>query len=140
MYYYHVGTALWGLPRTEPHVLKASIHPVARQWLIIVYPRRAHLDAGPPQAHDLPGLVHNAFLHVMHQLSAFLGITLDFLPLEELVHHRILETTPIVGGAGGEFDHNLIGITLCSKAEGIHQKFEILVTRDLLQVALSSSL
>src|SRR5262245_28318599 len=77
-----LGTVLWYLPRTEPHVLKASIHPVAGQWLIVVQPRRAYLDACPPQAHDLPGLVHNAFLHVMHQLGAFLGITLDFLPLE----------------------------------------------------------
>ena len=36
-------------------------------------------DACPPHAHDLPGLVHHAFGHVMHQWGALLGLTLDFL-------------------------------------------------------------
>src|SRR5215475_2735308 len=105
---------MWSSPRTEPHVLKASIQPVARLRFIVMNPRRAHLSACPPQAHDFPGLVHNAFLHVMHQLSAFLGSTLDFLLFEELVHHRIFETAPVAGGGGGKFDHDLIGISLSS--------------------------
>src|SRR5262249_60547332 len=118
-------TALWCLPRTEPNVLQASMQPVAGQRLIMVQPRRARLDACPPQAHELPGPVHKAFLHVMHQLGALLGIALDFLPLAELVLHGLLATAPIAGGTGGAYDHDLIGITLCSKADGIHQEVAI---------------
>ena len=51
---------------TEPHVFEPSVQPVARLRFVVADARRPYLNARPPQAHDLPGLLDDAFLHVFH--------------------------------------------------------------------------
>src|SRR5262245_36519659 len=109
----------------QPHVLKATVQPVARHGLVIADTRRAHFEAGPPQAWDHPGLFEDALLHVLHELGTLLLVTLHFLFFKEFVDYWILKAAPVLWRVADEFGHDLIGVCSGSKAVGIDEQLKI---------------
>src|SRR5262249_9282793 len=126
----------------QPHVLKATVQPVARHGFVVANTRRAYFETGPPQAWDHPRLLKDAFLHVLHQLGALLLVALHFLFFKEFIDYWILKAAPVLWRVAEEFGHDLIGVGSSSKAVGIDEQLKISVQaaltpgRALLQLVL----